>query len=363
MNNPTKKKFVLIFICLCLCSQIYSQRKSGAVTGTVKEKSSGKALVNVNVFISGTTLGTVTNNNGHFEINGIPEGNQTLVISMIGYKHEAKEIKFVENKKYQVDFFLEGVAYELETVEITEDIPEEWRDNLKVFKKYFLGMTDLSDKCIIENEYYLNFAKDGSGNLEVECPVNITVVNNALGYRIDSILLLFTCNESLGSVKYIYHTKFTELNSKDEQERGEWLEKRKRSYLGSKKRFLRSVVEMDLFNNGYLIGQSFVPFDLKLNKNSKKKGVENFWIKEPKPVSNLDLLKYAEESKQFILAFDHYLYVSNNITGDISWLYLPFGRAELDKFGEPINPMAIQAFGSFANYGTANLLPKDYEFE
>ncbi len=363
MSNPTQKKFVLIFICICLYSHIYSQQKSGIVYGTVKEKSSSKALVNVNVFISGTTLGTVTNNNGHFEIKGIPEGNYTIVASMIGYEHKIDKIEIENNKKYKIEFYLEEATYEIGTVEVSAAVPEEWKTNLSTFKKYFLGTTDYSNNCFIENEYNLDFIMDETGTLNVKCPVNLVITNKALGYKIECLLLLFTFAESNSSVKYVYHTKFSEMTTSDKSEKDEWENNRKMCYSRSLKRFLKFTVNNEFYNGGYLIGQSSSPFDLKLNVRSKKKSSDKLWIKEPRLISSLEILKYDDEYDQYVLSFNHYLYVGNSITGDYSWLYLPSGKSDLDRYGEPVNPMSIQAFGSFANNGTANLLPKDYDFE
>lgn len=363
MFNSIQKKFVLIFLSICLCSHAYSQQKSGIVYGSVKEKLSGKTLENVNVFISGTTLGTATNQDGFYEIKFVPEGYQIVVASIIGYKVKAFEIDIVDNQRYLINFYLDTLNYMLKTIEIIQDFPEEWRENLKVFKKYFLGMTDLSEECIIENENNLEFTRDEVGNLEVKCPIKLSIINNALGYTIDCILLLFSCNETVRNVKYIYHTKFIELKPKNENEENKWIENRKWCYLRSLKRFLKAAVNLDLFNYGYIIGQSYRPFDLSLDSNYKRKSKGSFWIKEPNPVTNLQIIKSSKENKKYILTFDHYLYIDNNLTGEISWLYLLHDTSEIDEFGETNNPMSIQTFGSFANNGTANLLPKDYYFE
>lgn len=363
MFNSILKKLILIFLSICLYGHIYSQQKSGIVSGIVKEKSSGKALANVNVFISGTTLGAVTNNSGHFEIKGIPEGNYTIVASMIGYEHKIDKIEIENNKKYMVEFYLEEATYDIGTVEVSAEVPEEWKINLSTFKEYFLGTTDYSKGCLIENEYNLDFIMDETGTLNVKCPVNLVITNKALGYKIECLLLLFTFDESSSSVKYVYHTKFSEMTTNDKSEKHEWENNRKMCYAKSLKRFLKSAVNNEFYNNGYLIGQSFSPFDLKLNVRSKKKSSGKLWIKEPGPISSLEILKYDYEYDQYVLSFDNYLYVGNSITGDYSWLYLPFGQSELDRYGEPVNPVSIQAYGSFANNGTANLLPKDYEFE
>jgi TonB-linked SusC/RagA family outer membrane protein len=54
------------------------------ITGTIKD-SNGQPLPGASVKIKGTTTGTSTDGNGVFKLN-LPTGNETIVISMMGYK-------------------------------------------------------------------------------------------------------------------------------------------------------------------------------------------------------------------------------------------------------------------------------------
>jgi len=57
--------------------------QQGTVKGTVKDASTGEALIGVSVVIKGTTVGQLTDVNGKFSIN--VTGPSTLVFSFIGY--------------------------------------------------------------------------------------------------------------------------------------------------------------------------------------------------------------------------------------------------------------------------------------
>src|SRR5512138_3081493 len=59
--------------------------KTSTISGRIVDGQSGEALVGVTVMVSGTKLGAFTDVNGNFTIRYVPEGNYTLVISMIGY--------------------------------------------------------------------------------------------------------------------------------------------------------------------------------------------------------------------------------------------------------------------------------------
>ena len=59
---------------------------TGSVSGT-----DGQALPGVTVLVKGTNLGTVTNNDGNFEIR-VNEGNETLVFSFVGFRKKEVEL-------------------------------------------------------------------------------------------------------------------------------------------------------------------------------------------------------------------------------------------------------------------------------
>ncbi|MEM6965010.1 MAG: TonB-dependent receptor [Bacteroidota bacterium] len=59
-------------------------QNNATVLGNVLSES-GEALVAANVAIEGTTMGTITDDTGAFEISNIPSGQYNLVISSIGY--------------------------------------------------------------------------------------------------------------------------------------------------------------------------------------------------------------------------------------------------------------------------------------
>lgn len=55
-----------------------------AVRGTVKDAATGEALIGVTVMVKGTTLGTITDINGQFNLR-LPTRDALLSVSFIGY--------------------------------------------------------------------------------------------------------------------------------------------------------------------------------------------------------------------------------------------------------------------------------------
>lgn len=76
------KRFYLLMVCMCLLpAGLFAQMK---VRGTVVDEN-GDGAIGANIVVQGTTIGTVTDFDGQFEIN-VPEGKKALVISYLGYK-------------------------------------------------------------------------------------------------------------------------------------------------------------------------------------------------------------------------------------------------------------------------------------
>lgn len=81
------------------------------VTGTVLEDS-GEAAIGANVVAEGTTVGTVTDFDGKFELN-VPAGVKNLVISYLGFKTETVPVKPVIKVTLKTD------AHEIQEVVVT----------------------------------------------------------------------------------------------------------------------------------------------------------------------------------------------------------------------------------------------------
>ncbi|MDR2119234.1 MAG: TonB-dependent receptor [Tannerellaceae bacterium] len=85
--NNTILKFLVPAV-LCLMAAIHVQaretQQGRRITGTVTDAGRGEALIGVNVLIKGTATGVITDTDGNFAIDNVPE-NAILIISYIGY--------------------------------------------------------------------------------------------------------------------------------------------------------------------------------------------------------------------------------------------------------------------------------------
>ncbi len=99
--------WLLIFLSF---TPLFAQK--GTITGKVSDKTSGKPLEFVNVFLKGTQIGASTNENGQFTLEA-EGGNYTLVFSSIEYGTAEQDIVVLPGKTQTVNKTLETQAFNL----------------------------------------------------------------------------------------------------------------------------------------------------------------------------------------------------------------------------------------------------------
>lgn len=95
--------------------------QDNSVKGFVYEESTGEPMMFTNVYLKGTTYGGSTNENGYFNINRIPDGRYTLLITSVGYDTIAEPISLEKGQIVNRKFYLKETSQKLETVTITAD--------------------------------------------------------------------------------------------------------------------------------------------------------------------------------------------------------------------------------------------------
>jgi hypothetical protein len=91
------KKLVFILLGLCiLLSRLWAidyGSQETIVVGDVYDAYTGEALPNVNIYIQGTTIGTMSNAEGMFLLRGYIDRQRTMVVSAVGYNTERVRIE------------------------------------------------------------------------------------------------------------------------------------------------------------------------------------------------------------------------------------------------------------------------------
>jgi len=92
----------------------------------------GKHIPFANVSLKGTTIGTSTDETGHFQLINLPEGEQIIVVTNIGYKTQERKITIQEHTTLEIKFKLEEDIMNLEEVVVSADRSEQKRTEAPV---------------------------------------------------------------------------------------------------------------------------------------------------------------------------------------------------------------------------------------
>jgi iron complex outermembrane receptor protein len=97
----------IIFLFLTLCSMLSAQMAT--VKGRIYDQTEGVTMAGVEVILSGTKKGTVTNNDGEFFLDNLQPGKYTLNISHLGYQDVNSNIELAENQILKLTIYMKEI--------------------------------------------------------------------------------------------------------------------------------------------------------------------------------------------------------------------------------------------------------------
>ncbi len=84
-----KRFYLIFFVCALACVT----RAQSVVSGIVRDGAmNGEPAIGASVLVVGTSVGTITDMDGHFSLE-VPDGKFILQVSMVGYKTQVVNIK------------------------------------------------------------------------------------------------------------------------------------------------------------------------------------------------------------------------------------------------------------------------------
>lgn len=86
---------------------------SGAIRGVVLDSASQRPIPGVQVSVTSSTLGALTDATGRYQINGVPAGARTLQARRVGYAPASRTVTVAAGDTTAVDFTLASVAAQL----------------------------------------------------------------------------------------------------------------------------------------------------------------------------------------------------------------------------------------------------------
>jgi hypothetical protein len=239
------KRLVLLLLFLPFLGQAQTTI-SGKVVTSVSHTGIGK----VNVFLSNSSYGTETGDDGTFRLNNLKPGQYTLVASSLGYQEYTKSI-LVGSEPITIEIPLLPKVTQLRGVVITS--PADWKKNFELFKKEFIGTTENAKKCEIMNPHTINMLYSNRKLLlEAWSDDFLIVENRALGYRVKFLIDTFSTSGVTGITQWQGQAVFEELKGTPDQQK-EWELRRKQTYYGSSRNFFRALYNNTLTQDGFIM--------------------------------------------------------------------------------------------------------------
>jgi hypothetical protein len=356
------------------------------LSGSVTDAATGKPITAVSVFLSGTSKGTTTQDDGTFLLTRIPGGSYLLIISAIGYEtfHTAIDTR---NLPAALKVSLHTRSTELAAVTVKPGNENGWKKWGRIFWDYFIGTTDNASFCTIRNKDALRFHYDQNGRkLMVRALEPLIIVNKALGYTIEYRLEAFSYDVSTEEFSYYGYPFFREMTPDDSVQQQDWIAARRYAYLGSTRHFIRSLYKGRLREEGFVVAHEVkVPNKEKARIQAiyKQEAVRRGNIPGDTPIHYRNILRQPDffiktlynydslvtinpdQTQSFTFTGDFIVTYSNPRLGIVSassalklvypvWL-------QIDENGNYSPPQTVITKGSWVKTQTvANLVPGDY---
>lgn len=231
-------------------NQLVLAQMTTTLSGYVVDAATGKPMPFANVYLNGSTRGTLTDEKGHFSLPNVPLGTVEVVASFLGYQPERRTLRFDDDQPKTINFRLKPSDQVLATVTVRGNL-KKWQRQLRQFKKQLLG-EPFGGQCEIINSDVLSFTEE-NGHLIATATEPLVIENHALGYKLWYDLMHF--DGTFQKVYYAGSTRFEELKPNDERQANRFRRNRMRAYLGSTRHLMASLIDSTYEQEGFLVYQ------------------------------------------------------------------------------------------------------------
>ncbi len=350
------------------------------IAGWARDADTNEVIPGVNVYLNGTSIGAVTNENGFYRFNEVPWGTYELVFSHVSFHKVLFEVKVQGNGDLTVNGRLRLRTNELQGIEVASTRlkpTEDWDKAYKIFEREFFGNTLNASRCKLLNPDVLEFYTDANNSLFAEASAPLRIRNEALGYMIIYELERFE-NLSDG-LTYYGNVRFEQLPILDKKDRKRWKKARYKSYSGSLRHFLKSLVQERLKKEGFRMYQaddivkvSDPTPEIARSEDVVVRNNDFSWtISFPNYLyieyarekeSELYLIRMASDlQEQAMLTRDYVLFLTRKPDVQRSMLRLKESSVIVDANGHIRQPLGVSTVGYWAWERFADIVPIDYD--
>lgn len=234
--------------------------------GKVIASDSKQPIHLANVFLSNTSIGTVTNAEGVFVVDRFPQGRFDVVISCIGYETYVTTIQYAQLPAF-IEVVLKPKVNILQEVVVEPYEKNGWERYGEFFIENFIGTSALAADCKLKNPETIRFRYNKKENiLRAFADEPIVLENRALGYILRYDLKLFEFNYATRIFYFQGYPLFENIETDRKRLLNRWERNRIEAYYGSMMHFMRSLFRNQLIEEGFEIRKL-----IKISEEEKKR--------------------------------------------------------------------------------------------
>jgi len=256
----------IVLILISFIANLHLCFAQQALRGKVIASDSKQPIHLANVFLSNTSIGTVTNAEGVFVLDRFPQGRFDVVISCIGYETYVTTIQYAQLPAF-IDVVLKPKVNILQEVVVEPYEKNGWERYGKFFIENFIGTSALAADCKLKNPETIRFRYNKKENiLRAFADEPIVLENRALGYILRYDLKVFEYNYGTRIFYFQGYPLFEDIETDRKRLLNRWERNRTEAYYGSMMHFMRSLFRNQLIEEGFEIRKL-----IKVSEEEKKR--------------------------------------------------------------------------------------------
>lgn len=219
-----------------------------------------------NVFLSNTSIGTVTNAEGFFTLDHFPSGRYDVVVSCIGYESYVTTVQYAQ-LPLTIEVNLKPRINILEEIVVEPYEKYGWEKYGQFFLDNFIGTSALAGDCKLKNPGTIRFRYSKKENiLRAFADEPVILENRALGYILRYDLKIFEYNYGSRIFYFQGYPLFEEMETGRKRLQKRWEDTRADTYYGSLMHFMRSLFRNKLVQDGFEVRKL-----IKITEEEKKR--------------------------------------------------------------------------------------------
>ena len=343
------------------------------ISGVVCDVTTKKPVADVHVYLDGTSINTITNAAGRFELRSRSVFNTKLVLHHLLYKTAIINNPF---GRIPDTLFIQERLYDLPEFTVLADRFSR-AQKIKAFREQFLGVTRAGKSCVILNEEDIQLSVNmQSRRLLASSDNPIVVVNEYLGYKVSFILVDFWVQYGFSFVSlnndYVQSSFFAVVSYFEDLTPDNRRIKRRRdnTFELSSNYFFKSFANDSLKENKFTLFNRQFPVDHRQYFSTKDTMMQTMISIIPETDINKVKTSYTDPSQASMTSVTDFNYSGAELTGVVSVLnrrriqtdiYFMTDSFLVDRYGNIDTIDKISFSGQMGELRAGNMLPIDYE--